>query len=305
MNIFKHIFILFLFIGITSTFSQQVLNGGFEETNEFNFETYWFIGFGYNCFDPPFPVFATIVNDSNTGNNAAKLSSNMCYPEEELFPGTIYTNDNEPNSPTFGYEYHERPASLNFYYKYQPTIHGEIAFVKIMLFKFDYSNYTVTEVIGIGEANIVESTLYTLQTVPIDYYTESTPDYIHILFSTSDHFTYYQDMPLYNPNVDNVNSLGTNLWIDNVYVSGGSVGVNEDYLNIQIGLYPNPVTNLLNIKSTDINIQKVQIYTSLGQLVLVEQTNFTNIDVSNLLKGAYVVKIETKSGVFIKKVLKQ
>jgi len=294
-----------LLLNIGNLFSQQVLNGGFEDTTEFNFESNWEIAFGFNCFDPPFPVFARIVNDSNSGNNAAQLSSDMCYPEEVLAPGTIYTNDNEPNSPSFGYEYHERPANLNYYYKYMPAIQGEISYVKIMLFKFDYSNYSVTEVIGVGESGILESATYTLQTVPIDYYTGSVPDYLHILFSTSDGFSYYQNQPFYNPNVDNVNSLGTNLWIDDIYLSGGTIGIIEVDSNEIISIYPNPAQDRVKIKSKK-QITKITISDVLGhdiQIIdnfILNAAGIIELDVSTLSSGLFFIKIENKVKKFVK-----
>lgn len=84
-----------------------------------------------------------------------------------------------------------------------------------------------------------------------------------------------------------------------------NIGVEEQIINNNISLYPNPVTNLLIINHTDVNIQKVQLFNSLGQSVLVEHSSFNNINVSCLVKGTYVVKIETESGILVRKVIKQ
>jgi len=62
-------------------------------------------------------------------------------------------------------------------------------------------------------------------------------------------------------------------------------------------LYPNPATNELNInlKST-IEINSIQIYNTIGQLVTVQTGNALKVDVSNLKTGNYFIKINTNEG---------
>ena len=296
---------LLLFAGTGNLFSQQVLNGGFEETDEINFETYWYIGLMYACYEPPFPVLASIVHDSHSGDNAMKLTPDICNPQYNIPPGNIATNDYAENGPGFGNEYHERPENLNFYYKYFPENSGEVAFVKIMLFDYDSSTYEVTEVIGEASANISEQSEYTLFTLPIEYYTESIPEYIHILFSTSENFSYWENIPLYNPDTDNVNSLGTELYLDDVYVSGGTVGTRDYPLDSHIKLYPNPLSDILTIQNDGLDIHSVKIYNVLGELIMEEKNHFTEIPVTNIDKGLYFVEVVTGRGVLTKKVLKK
>jgi subtilisin family serine protease len=68
------------------------------------------------------------------------------------------------------------------------------------------------------------------------------------------------------------------------------VGIN-DYKPLQISVYPNPVTDKLNIVNPDGNIQTVTLYNTSGQLVL--QTTVSNspileIPVTNLPNGFYI-----------------
>jgi hypothetical protein len=60
-------------------------------------------------------------------------------------------------------------------------------------------------------------------------------------------------------------------------------------------LYPNPTKNnlIINLLNSD-TLQKATIYNSLGQEVL--QSTHTNIDVSSLSKGVYVVEVQTSTG---------
>ena len=107
-------YILLFCVGSIS--SQQIYNGGFEETNEFTSETFWQIYSVVGCSDPPFPETGNIVNDANTGSNAVHLTPDFCFPTGHLLPGALHTHIT--GNPYWGYEYNYRPELLNFYYKY-------------------------------------------------------------------------------------------------------------------------------------------------------------------------------------------
>jgi uncharacterized repeat protein (TIGR01451 family) len=62
-------------------------------------------------------------------------------------------------------------------------------------------------------------------------------------------------------------------------------------------LYPNPTTNELNINlKSAIEINSIQIYNTIGQLVTVQTGNALKVDVSNLKTGNYFIKINTNEG---------
>lgn len=63
----------------------------------------------------------------------------------------------------------------------------------------------------------------------------------------------------------------------------------------EVTLYPNPVNNVLNFTE---NIEKVELYNVLGQKVI-SKTNTNSIDVSNIEKGAYIVRIIDQNGASI------
>lgn len=74
----------------------------------------------------------------------------------------------------------------------------------------------------------------------------------------------------------------------------------------QVALYPNPGNESIKIKS-EIPIEKVRILNMQGQLMLLHQANAATsiqLQVENLPVGAYVVLIESKSGVLTKKWVK-
>lgn len=76
-----------------------------------------------------------------------------------------------------------------------------------------------------------------------------------------------------------------------------------DYNNIRI--YPNPVTNILNISNpNNFEIKNVSIIDINGRVVK-NQSDFSQINVSDLIAGVYFVTIESTDGKTTKKFIKQ
>jgi hypothetical protein len=70
--------------------------------------------------------------------------------------------------------------------------------------------------------------------------------------------------------------------------------------------YPNPVKNTLNLSYSE-NISDVSVYNLLGQQVIAKaiNANQSQIDMSNLSSGAYMVKVTANNQVKIIKVIKE
>jgi hypothetical protein len=82
------------------------------------------------------------------------------------------------------------------------------------------------------------------------------------------------------------------------------VGVPDVAQMAEISIYPNPVTDHLNITSGT-EMTQVDIFNQLGQKVIssvVKDTNF-NMDVAGLNSGVYFVKITTDEGITTKKIM--
>jgi uncharacterized delta-60 repeat protein len=100
------------------------------------------------------------------------------------------------------------------------------------------------------------------------------------------------------------------------YASSGLVGIrgnavlsNENFeiTNNEITLFPNPVDNVLNFKTSNFNnISKVSIYDLVGNQILKDKNVINyNIDISNLSKGIYLIKMTTTNNeIIIKKIIK-
>ena len=66
----------------------------------------------------------------------------------------------------------------------------------------------------------------------------------------------------------------------------------EENANLEIALFPNPATNILNITSSE-TISEIEIVNALGQIVYRAEVNGENVvcDVEGLTAGVYVVRI--------------
>lgn len=85
-------------------------------------------------------------------------------------------------------------------------------------------------------------------------------------------------------------------------VNGTTTGIDETKSD-KISIYPNPVIDILHI-ATNNHVLQALIYDANGKL-LIEQTNSNTVDVHNLNKGIYILKVETDSGTSVHKINKQ
>lgn len=86
--------------------------------------------------------------------------------------------------------------------------------------------------------------------------------------------------------------------------SGNSVNDFERRQSLFVKLYPNPVTNVLNIEGVD--LASVNVYTLSGALMIAKDENVRKLDVSGIRSGIYVVKLtDVKGNVVIDKFLKK
>ncbi|MFN7312969.1 MAG: T9SS type A sorting domain-containing protein [Bacteroidota bacterium] len=96
------------------------------------------------------------------------------------------------------------------------------------------------------------------------------------------------------------------LYIDNVLFSKvPQSSVAKVELN-NVGIYPNPATNMLSVTSTN-NIQVLTIYNALGQAVLTAYPNaaHSNVDISALPMGLYTIKATINGAETFNKLIKE
>lgn len=86
-------------------------------------------------------------------------------------------------------------------------------------------------------------------------------------------------------------------------VQDAVLSVADFAINKGIVLYPNPASNVLNIKSSSI-INEITIWSVQGQKVLGFE-NVTSVDVSGLQSGMYITRVQTENGLQISNFIKK
>ncbi|MEP0263865.1 T9SS type A sorting domain-containing protein [Dokdonia sp.] len=82
------------------------------------------------------------------------------------------------------------------------------------------------------------------------------------------------------------------------------LGIEEEFLESSIKLYPNPTTRILNIAlPSEIELQAIDVFSVTGKKVYTTQDVI--IDFSSLAKGMYFARVTTSKGVITKKIVKK
>lgn len=76
----------------------------------------------------------------------------------------------------------------------------------------------------------------------------------------------------------------------------------ESFIQNNIKIYPNPVSDILYFDTTDTVIEKIMIFDTLGRKIL-EQNQVNVISVSDLQKGSYILKLFTDKGIQTEKII--
>ncbi|MFD0991186.1 T9SS type A sorting domain-containing protein [Mariniflexile jejuense] len=101
---------------------------------------------------------------------------------------------------------------------------------------------------------------------------------------------------------NNLSTAGTIIYDYIIFSNSATLAV-QDIEHYKSSLYPNPVKNVLNIKTVNNDIIKLELYNLLGKKVA-SNINSNHINVENLSKGIYLVQITTETGVSTSKFLK-
>lgn len=92
-------------------------------------------------------------------------------------------------------------------------------------------------------------------------------------------------------------------YVQNIW---GSLLSNKEFVNSDFKMFPNPVSgNYLNIKTNQ--ALNIGVYDVLGKLIITTKVDSNNskIDISQLKKGLYLIKLSSEEGSITKKLIKQ
>jgi len=72
----------------------------------------------------------------------------------------------------------------------------------------------------------------------------------------------------------------------------------------KVRLYPNPAKTFFSVDAKEVKIVKVEVYSLIGIKEREIHSHFKNINIDNLPKGIYMVKIYSRKGYVVKKLIK-
>jgi len=94
-----------------------------------------------------------------------------------------------------------------------------------------------------------------------------------------------------------------------IKLKGISLGIDDNTIDNAITIYPNPTTGKLRIETSELRIDKIDIYDIFGKIVIsnyqVTASSHQELDITNLGSGVYMMAILTDKGIVHKKVVKE
>jgi hypothetical protein len=194
-----------------------------------------------------------------------------------------------------GFAYADRPTSLKG--KWQFMANGaDQGYISVYLSKWD-AGLNMRDTIG-EVKYLLPGMVMSWQnfTIPLSYNSNEIPDSAIIIFSASG------SIP-----VD-----GSYLYIDNLSFFGSTVGMEEQFDQAGLMIFPNPVIQnklVVDLKNRDVTVDHVDIMDLHGKMLIRKETTNQRfpitMDVSNLHIGSYFLRITSPSGTFGSKFIKQ
>ncbi len=198
--------------------------------------------------------------------------------------------------PTSGFAFSGRPQSLTGKWQYM-AFGADQGFIGVVLTKWNNSMMMRDTVAYAYHALQSMAMSWTDFTIPMIYMNNDIPDSSIIILSASQAY-----------NVQAVDN--SYLYVDELNFTGTVTGISENHSDINISISPNPVSDLLILDLSNMRDKyiSVNIFDVQGKLVKsigrVEVSPKSRIEIADLPKGNYVLKISTSAGITSKKFIK-
>jgi streptogramin lyase len=267
------------FTGVSS--QPDKMNGDFElwQSQIISFPAQWYAISGSDQ-----ETGVTQTSDAVKGNYAIELKTYLGdqhnHPAAQgaaISTGYYPSNCNGGCYLIGGFPYSNKKDTLVFSYKYAPM--GNDSAIVNLNFKKNGS------IVFITSTYLHASASYQEKELPFDF--EQTPDTVIVSISSS----VWQDTLL--------TYVGSDLKIDEIYFKSQRIITGIDPLTREIdkriNIFPNPSNGKFQITSSEVGIQKLEIYDALGKVVYsnseFKQQKSNEIDLSQYQKGIYFIKI--------------
>lgn len=260
------------------------------------------------------PMESPVVNNGDVLNYTASIniSNTDDTPSDNIFElNQTVVGSYDPNDKTCLQGEIVAPSMIGEYVHY--------------VIRFENTGTAVAQNIVVKD--MIDLTKFEISTlVPLkgshDYYTRINDNKVEFIFeninldyndATNDGYVAFKIKTKPTLVVGNTFSNNANIYFDynfpittNTYTTTIQALSNQDFtFENEFVFYPNPVREVLNIQSkNNLEVQSVEIYNVLGQVVLAIIDTTKTIDVSNLETGTYFIKINTDKGSTVTKFLK-
>ncbi|CAM4002153.1 fibronectin type III domain-containing protein [Flavobacterium branchiophilum] len=225
------------------------------------------------------PVCTTTQN-AGTGNNWTIVNN----------PGNGFTNR------TLKYAYNSANAANAWFFTAGINLTGGTAYD--ISYKYGNNSTTYIEKLKIAYGTTASATGMTTALANHPTINTSAATTNTVTFTPTTTGVYYFGFNAYSA------ANQYNLYVDDIAISANLA--NETFDIKKYVVYPNPIKDVLNISYFK-NIDRIAIYNLLGQEVLTKNTNTTQsqVDMSHLSAGSYILKVTSDNQTKTIKVLKQ
>ena len=292
----KKIFLSIIMGALTTTGFAQIPNNGFENwtsMGSYNNPDSWD---QLNAMTSSMSVYtATKGTPGSPGTAYLKLVSKN-VTGMGVMPGLATTGMiNMGNmSVTGGFPFALRPQSLTGARQFMAS-GSDAGFIAVYLTKWN-SSMGMRDTVAMAMQNLSGMAMsWTNFTINLMYMSGGFPDTAQIILSSSGM------TPVAN----------SYLYVDNLAFAGSVTGIKENKLNAEVKLFPNPTSDKLVVSVANSKTTKGQIEISDMQgrkvkaLSNIDFTMSNTIDVADLPKGEYIIKLSTSEGLLTQKFLKQ
>lgn len=197
----------------------------------------------------------------------------------------------------------QKPNYLNGFYTYTDValaVHpdsvavNDIATITAYFTKWN-TVLNRADTIGYGYQELSAASGYTPFSCTITYTTTDQPDSFEI---------YIRPTKFYSGIGCKTNSDCSFLTVDNLSFSNTTSIESADVANEKMRIYPNPAKGELFINiQPGVIVQKMYLADIIGRIVMTQEGNIQKINLSHLRAGNYFLKLQTKEGSVVKKIV--
>lgn len=100
--------------------------------------------------------------------------------------------------------------------------------------------------------------------------------------------------------------FGNNIYFDDINLTNPAVGINENTIDLNISVYPNPAQQFITLSGDNLKNSRIAVYSLMGtqqQNTQISNSTSPTLDLSEFQNGIYFIHISTDHGTSVKKIV--